>query len=78
MKVLTERPRPLCRGTWHRNPAVPGDAVIIQRNFAGLRSLVDQARRRRAAWVLGVPAAGFVMLVTGGPLGTIIQALTGR
>lgn len=65
-------------GTWHRNPAVPGDAVTIQQNFAGLRSLVDQARRRRAGWVLGVPAAGFVMLVTGGPLGTIIQALTGR
>lgn len=63
--------------TWHRRPAEPGDGDAIQRNFAGLRLLVDQARRRRAAWALGVPAAGFVMLVAGGPLGAIIQKLTG-
>ena len=65
--------------TWHRSPAEPGDADTIQQNFPALRSLVDRARRRRATWVLGVPAAGFLMLMAGGPLGpAIIQVLTGR
>ena len=65
--------------TWHRSPAEPGDADAIQQNFAALRSLVDRARRRRVTWVLGVPAAGFLMLMTGGPLGpAIIQVLAGR
>ena len=64
--------------TWHRNPAQPGDADAIQQNFAALRLLVDRARRRRATWVLGVPA-GFLLLIAGGPLGgAIIHALTGR
>lgn len=65
--------------TWHRNPAQPGDAEAIQQNFAALRLLVNRARRRRATWVLGVPAVGFLMLVAGGPLGSaILHALTGR
>lgn len=65
--------------TWHRSPADSGDAETIQQDFAVLQSLVDRARRRRTAWVLGVPAAGFLTLLTGGPLGpAIIQALTGR
>ncbi|MET4136660.1 hypothetical protein ABIC21_002890 [Pseudarthrobacter sp. PvP090] len=64
--------------TWHRSPAEPGDADTIQHDFAVLRSLVDRARRRRATWVLGVPAAGFLMMLTGGPLEGIIHALTGR
>ena len=64
--------------TWHRSPAEPGDADTIQHDFAVLRSLVDRARRRRATWVLGIPAAGFLMLLTGGPLEAILHALTGR
>ncbi|MET1065762.1 MAG: hypothetical protein ABWX85_12435 [Arthrobacter sp.] len=65
--------------TWHRRPAEPGDAEAIQRNFAALRLLVNRARRRRAIWALGVPAVGFLMLVTGGQLGAaILHALAGR
>ncbi len=65
--------------TWHRNPAEPGDAEAIQQNFAALRLLVDRARRRRATWVLGVPAVGFLMLIAGGPLASaVLHALTGR
>lgn len=55
--------------TWHRNPAQPGDADAIQQDFAALRLLVDRARRRRAAWVLGVPAIAFLMLVCGWTVG---------
>jgi hypothetical protein len=65
--------------TWHRNPAQSGDAAAAQQNFADLRLLVDRARRRRATWVLGVPAVGFLMLTAGGPLASaIVHALTGR
>lgn len=65
--------------TWHRNPRQPGDAETVQQNFAALRLLVDQARRRRATWALGVPAVGFLMLTAGGQLASaIVHALTGR
>lgn len=65
--------------TWHRNPAQPGNADAIQQNFAALRLLVDRARRRRATWALGAPAAGFLTLIAAGPLSSaILHALTGR
>lgn len=64
--------------TWHRSPGQPGDAGAVQQNFAALRLLVHRARRRRAAWVLGLPAVGFLTLATGGQLGAIVQVLTGR
>lgn len=65
--------------TWHRTPAVAVNGDVLQRNFDSLRLLVEQARRRRAAWVLGVPAAGFLMLANGGHmLAAILQALGGR
>jgi Nuclease-related domain len=65
--------------TWHRRPTPAGDPHVIQQRFAGLRMLVDQARRRRAAWVLGVPAAGFLMVANGTPLGAaVFQKLTGQ
>ncbi|GAA5198108.1 hypothetical protein GCM10023346_34480 [Arthrobacter gyeryongensis] len=49
-------------GTWHRDPAAPGDAVALQRGFAALRTEVVGARRRRAVWALAV-AACFVTAV---------------
>ncbi|MFF2347351.1 nuclease-related domain-containing protein [Pseudarthrobacter sp. NPDC058119] len=60
-------------GTWHRRPAPRGDQVGLQRNFDALRRLVDQARRRRAAWVLGVPAMVFLTIMNG-----ILHGLGGR
>ncbi len=66
--------------TWHTKPAFPGKPDELKTNFADLRRLVDQARRRRVAWVLGVPAAVFLMLfATAGPLGAaILHALLNR
>lgn len=65
--------------TWHRKPAQPGDAVAVQRNFTALELQVERARRRRVAWVLGVPGVGFLMLISAGPFGSaILNALTGR
>jgi hypothetical protein len=65
--------------TWHTKPAMPGNPDELKRNFASLRRLVDQARRRRVAWVLGVPAAGFLVLATAGQLGAaILHALMNR
>ncbi|WP_231938631.1 nuclease-related domain-containing protein [Arthrobacter sp. B6] len=65
--------------TWHRKPVTPGNAEALQHHFNTLRLLVDQARRRRAAWVLGVPAAGLLMLANGGQtLAAILQSLSGR
>ena len=44
-----------------------------------VRRLVDQVRRRRAAWVLGGPAVGFLMLTVGGPaVAAILHSLSGR
>ena len=66
--------------TWHTKPAFPGRPDELKANFADLRRLVDQARRRRVAWVLGVPAAAFLMLfATAGQLGaSILHALLNR
>lgn len=65
--------------TWHRNPVAPGSGDTLQVRFNALRLLVEQARRRRAAWVLGVPAAGFLMLANGAQtLAAIVQSLSGR
>ena len=58
--------------TWHTKPTVPGDSDELIRNFTALRRLVDQARRRRVAWVLGVPDVGFAVLAAAGPLGAAI------
>lgn len=66
-------------GTWHRRPAHPNDPAALQRTFAGLRQLVRQARRRRAAWVLGAPAVGLMMLADGAGMGAaVFQTLAGR
>jgi hypothetical protein len=65
--------------TWHTKPALPGKPDDLLSNFAALRRLVEKARRRRIAWVLGVPAVGFVLLATAGPLGAaILHALMNR
>ena len=65
--------------TWHTKPTAPANMDELQRKFAALRRLVDQARRRRVAWVLGVPAVGCLMLTSAGPLGAaILHALMNR
>lgn len=65
--------------TWHRRPAIHGDQWALQRNFDALRNLVDQARRRRAAWALSIPAVVFVALANGAHLGAaIMHGLSGR
>jgi hypothetical protein len=64
---------------WHRKPTVTGDTDALQRQFNTLRLLVDQSRRRRAAWVLSIPAAGFLMLANGGQVLTaVLNSLGGR
>lgn len=66
-------------GTWHRRPARTGDPTALQGTFAGLRQQVDQARRRRAAWVLGLSAVGLMVLANGAGIGAAaFQALAGR
>jgi hypothetical protein len=66
-------------GTWHRNPRRPRNADEVLQNFMTLRRLVNQARRRRAAWLLGVPAVGLLALAGGGPLGqSILRGLSGQ
>ena len=66
-------------GTWHKRPAVQHDPRVLQQKFDALRHLVVQARRRRAAWVLGVPAVGFLALMYGAHIGAaILQGLAGR
>ena len=66
-------------GTWCRQPPATTDLPALQRSFTALRLLVDQARRRRAAWALSVPAVGFVMLANSAQWGTaILQGLSGR
>jgi hypothetical protein len=65
--------------TWHTKPAFPGKPDELKTNFAALRRLVDQARRRRVAWVLGVPAAGFLVVAAASPLGAaILHAVMNR
>lgn len=64
-------------GTWHKQPAAPSDQMSLQGKFATLRLLVDQARRRRATWALGVPAAVLVLLANGSHLGAAILHLLG-
>lgn len=65
--------------TWHTKPPTPGNPDELKRNFASLRQMVDQARRRRVAWVLGVPAIGFLVLATAGQLGAaILHAVMNR
>jgi len=66
-------------GTWHREPVATGDPPALQHSFTALRLLVEQARRRRAAWALGVPAAGLVMLANSAQWGAaIFQGLAGH
>lgn len=66
--------------TWHTKPTPPHDVDELMRNFAALRCLVDQARRRRLSWALGVPAAvGFSVLAATGPPGAaVLDALMNR
>ncbi|MFP5311700.1 MAG: nuclease-related domain-containing protein [Actinomycetes bacterium] len=65
--------------TWHRQPNAHADPPALQQRFAALRFLEDQARRRRAAWVLGVPAVAVLALLNGAHAGaSILQALAGR
>lgn len=65
--------------TWHTKPTPPHNADELMRNFAALRCLVDEARRRRLSWVLGVPAVGFSVLAATGPLGAaVLHALMNR
>jgi hypothetical protein len=65
--------------TWHTKPAAPGNAEELKQKFAALRRLVNQARRRRVAWLLGVPVVSSLMLAPAGPLGAVIlHALTHR
>ena len=63
-------------GTWHRRPAPQCDQLALQRRFDGLRILVNQARRRRSAWMLGVPALVFMTLTNLGA--AVLHALGGR
>lgn len=66
-------------GTWHRRPAAQGDQLGLPGKFDALRLLVNQARRRRAAWALSVPVLGLVMLANAAQLGAaILQGLGGR
>lgn len=65
--------------TWHKRPAAHGDQLALQLRFEALRHLVNQARRRRAAWVLSVPAAVFLALTNGTHLAAaILHGLAGR
>ncbi|GAA2143272.1 hypothetical protein GCM10009825_33390 [Arthrobacter humicola] len=64
--------------TWHTKPTARGNPDELKRNFAALRDLVDQARRRRVAWALGVPAVGVLMLTGGQWAAAIMHALTNR
>ena len=52
-------------GTWHRRPAGRADQQALQHNFSAIHLLVNQARRRRAAWALALPAAVLATLVNG-------------
>jgi hypothetical protein len=64
---------------WHRTPTVTGNTDALQHEFNTLRLLVDQSRRRRAAWVLSIPAAGFLTLANGGQVLTaVLHSLGGR
>ena len=58
--------------TWRCRPTPTADPALLQRNFDALRVLVDQARRRRAAWALAVPAAGLVLLANSASWGAAI------
>lgn len=42
--------------TWHQNPAL-GNTSAIAADFATMKGLIDQARRRRIGWFLGTVAA---------------------
>jgi hypothetical protein len=65
-------------GTWCRQPPATTDLPALQRSFTALRLLVDQARRRQAAWALSVPAVGVVMLANSAQWGAaILQGLGG-
>jgi hypothetical protein len=65
--------------TWRRQPPATTDLPALQHSFTALRLLVEQARRRRAAWALSVPAVGFVMLANAAQWGAaILQGLGGR
>jgi streptomycin 6-kinase len=65
--------------TWHPRPAEPCNVEALRQNFHTLQLLVNQARRRRAAWVLGVPAVGFLILANIGQWAPVLlHVLTGR
>ena len=59
-------------GTWHRRPAGRADQQALQHNFSAIHLLVNQARRRRAAWALALPGAVLATLVNGA---AILQGL---
>jgi hypothetical protein len=40
--------------TWHRSPPAVIDPAVLMQEFTRLRSLVDNARRRRAGWLLAL------------------------
>lgn len=66
-------------GTWHKRPGAQNDPQVLQQKFDALRHLVVQARRRRAAWVLGIRGVVFLALMNGAHLGAaVLQGLAGR
>lgn len=66
-------------GTWCRKPLAASDLPALQDSFTALRMMVEQARRRQAAWALSVPAVGFVVLANSAQWGAaILQGLGGR
>lgn len=55
-------------GTWHKKPPAADDSNVLQYGFNALRTLVDRARRRRAAWALALTAALLVALANVAPV----------
>jgi hypothetical protein len=51
-------------GTWHRNPPAAVDPAFLLQEFTRLRSLVDNARRRRAGWLLALLIGASLVLAT--------------
>lgn len=65
--------------TWHRNPAPGTDPGTLVQEFNLLRTLVDSARRRRAAWALALCAALLLVLANVPAVaGALMQTLMHR
>lgn len=66
--------------TWHRNAPAGNDPATLQHEFSLLQTLVDRARRRRAAWALALVVALLLVLASIVPAvaGALMQALMHR